>query len=262
MGHDELADLPLKSLELPSKTVAKLKPLGIKTVRDLYTHGAAELAAVGLTARELAELEEAAPTFGVAWKAGLAPTPAPPPATRKLARPRQETTAKRLAMPDDLVEAFAADAAAPLRLTADELTFFDGYVDPTGRHFKTPPPSSRFLRLVRRLAVLRAGSIGGDKRTYVVGLIDISQLPAANETSLMHVANLLADVLKRIGAKPRAQGLVGCAVNLTIVEKDAPKARALAAAHAHWIADGPLFLAPVPPALKGWAEAALASLAG
>jgi len=30
----DLADLPLESLELPTKTVAKLKPLGIKTVRD------------------------------------------------------------------------------------------------------------------------------------------------------------------------------------------------------------------------------------
>lgn len=32
---DALAQLPLKSLELPTKTVAKLKPLGLKTVADL-----------------------------------------------------------------------------------------------------------------------------------------------------------------------------------------------------------------------------------
>jgi len=35
MADDELLSLPLKSLELPSKTVAKLKPLGVRVVGDV-----------------------------------------------------------------------------------------------------------------------------------------------------------------------------------------------------------------------------------
>ena len=261
---DDLADLPLKSLELPTKTVAKLKPLAIKTVRDLYARTAAQLAEAGLGERELAEIAEAASTFGITWSAGPAPVAAaaqaaPAPAPRP-PKPRVERTAKALALPADVVEAFSRPASRPLGLGEADLAVLDPYVDASGRGFRTPPPSPALLRLVRRIAVVRGATIGGPERNFVVALIDVSQLPGASETRLMHLSNLFADVLVRIGVKPRAQSLVGCAAQLTITEKDAPKARALAAEHARWIGDGPPFLAPVPPALAAWAEAGLAVL--
>jgi hypothetical protein len=262
VSDPELLALPLKSLELPSKTVAKLKPLGIETVGDLYKRTAADLAAAGLVAGELAEIEEAAGSFGVAWSAGASALAAKPaaakPAAPKPAKP--PTTAKRLALPADVTEALASDAAARLDLKPGELAALDAYVDGTKRHFKTPPPSPRLLRLVRGIYVLQDRSIGGSQRTYVVALIDVSQLPGVDETLLVHLGNLFSDVLVRIGVKPRSQSFAGCAVQLAIIEKDAPKARALAAEHARWLGAMPPFLAPIPPALDAWAKAGLAAL--
>lgn len=50
---EDLATLPLKSMELPTKTTAKLKPLGLTSVADLYAVPLAKLVEVGLVHREL-----------------------------------------------------------------------------------------------------------------------------------------------------------------------------------------------------------------
>jgi len=57
MADDELLSLPLKSLELPSKTVAKLKPLGVRVVGDVYALRPAALVGAGLVKAGAAALE-------------------------------------------------------------------------------------------------------------------------------------------------------------------------------------------------------------
>ena len=255
---EDLTALPLKSLELPSKTVAKLKPLGIRTVGDLYARTPRELAAAGLLRRELDEIAEAAGTFGVTWgaraeldAAAAAPAAPAPPAKPKAA---PDTRTAKLELPPDVVTAFSVTAATPVALNARDLAFFDQHVDASKRNFKTPPPSPKHLRLVRRIALVRGATIGGREANFVVALIDVSQIAATDvETFVVHVGNLIADVLARIGVKQLSQSFAGCAVQLTIAAKDVPKARALVAAHARWIGDGPAFLATVPPALAALA---------
>jgi len=267
----DLADLPLKSLELPSKTVAKLKPLKIATVADLYKHSAAALAAAGLVLRELEEIAEAASEFGVTWSSkaevraalGAPATAAPAKKPAALKSPAAPVKAARITLPADVLEAFSTPPAHASLSDAD-LDCFAPYVDASRRNFRTPPVSPRHLRLVRRLALVSDASIGGSASRYLVGVIDLSGFPVAraNElpTFLMHVANLLDDVLKRIGVTRTAQSQVGSAVQLGIAAKDAGKVLALVEAHQRWIGDAPPFGAPVPPALRPIADAGLGAL--
>lgn len=264
---DDLADLPIKSLELPSKTASKLKPLGARTVRELFLHTPDELVALGLGAPELQELAEAARDFGVEWVVPerlhaavvAAPKPPAPKAPKRASTPRPAA-----ALPADLLEAFSGPCA-PLVLDAGDLAFFDGCVDATGRHFQTPPPSARHLRLVRRLGLLRDLTIGGQERVFLVGLIDLSGYPLSRldglQVFLGHMGNLVADALLRSGIKARAQSLSGCAVQLTLVAKDLPRARKLVEAHARWIGSEPPF-GDVPAPLRAIADAGLAAFAG
>lgn len=255
---NDLADLPLKSLELPSKTVSKLKPLGPKTVRDLYALSLDRMMEAGLSVKELEEIAEAARDVGLAWASvedvrarfASAPAAAPPPRTSKT--PKSSTQA----LPEDVVTAFAGTATEPGKRDDVEV-HFTGCVDASKRHFQTPPPSARHLRLFRALGLVRDGQVGGATGTFLVGVVDLSQVPesADVETFLLHMGNLLGDVLVRMGVKPRSQSQVGSAVSLGLTSKDVPRVQSLIRAHAAWIADGPVHLLEVPPIFSALAQA-------
>lgn len=266
---DDLLALPLKSLQLSTKTVAKLKPLSLVTVGDLYKVEPQKLAALGLVLRELEEIAEAAADFGTTWAkkedlpalCGEAPKMKADPVSRVL----KPTASKRSwSPPADLVEAFTVPQGRPLELSAADFDFFAPYVDATGRHFKTPPVSPRHLRLVRRMKLVAADSIGAGQKWYLVAVVDVSQVPVGRAAQLstfgQHMGNLVADLVERSGAKPRAQSSVGSAVQLAIAAKDAPSARALVEAHARWVGDGALYLGPIPAAYEAVAALGVAAL--
>lgn len=258
---EELARLPLKSLELPTKTVAKLKPLGLKTVGDLYATPLERLVELGLVLREVLEIAEAAPDFGVTWRskaevtAAFAGAPAPaasPSPPKKGAKPK--AAAKAPSDIDDLVE--AARDAGPIALTASDIDALDSYVDPTGTHFRSPPRSPRLLRLYRWMNVDKAASIGGAERWYLTAIADVSQIPSERVAKaplfLGHLANLLADALERASiAKPGHQRN-GAAAIFTF---DA-KSRAAAERIATMFRRTPIFVAPLGP-LTAYGVAAL-----
>lgn len=268
---DDLLALPLKSLQLPTKTVAKLKPLSLVTVGDLYEVEPQKLVALGLVLRELEEIAEAAADFGTTWAkkedlpalCGEAPKLKADPVPRVL---KPAASKRNWSPPADLVEAFKVPQGQPLGLTAADFDFFVPYVDATGRGFKTPPVSPRHLRLVRRMKLVADESIGAGQKWYLVAVFDVSQVPIGRAAELstfgVHMGNLVADLVERSGAKPRAQMSVGSAVQLTIAAKDAPSARALVEAHARWVGDGPVYLGPVPVAYEAAAAAGLAAIAG
>jgi hypothetical protein len=277
MAGEDLEDLPLKALELAARTVSKLKPLKIRSVAELYGHQPNELAAAGLSLVELEDLAERAAMHGAAWPSkdeiramfDDAPTPRPRdvarPQTPSRARPRETSRLAPIVLPPDMVEAFSVPATAPVTLGDDDVACFDPYVDESNRNFRTPPPSAKHLRLLRRLMVLRSKSMSGAEREYVIGLVDISALPAAHGrdvgTFVIHIGHLLADVLDRMGIERHALSYAGCAVQIAIAVKHAPKARALAIEHAKWIGNGPPFLARMTPNLQAVANAGLMALA-
>lgn len=257
---EDLSKLPLKSLELPTKTVGKLKPLALKTVADLYATPLERLVELGLLQRELEEIAEAAPDFGVTWrsKADVAKAfgPASPaPAKKKAAAGAKPSAAAKPSatkpLPEDL-KAALADASAAL-LTAADIDALAPHVDETGRNFQTPPPSARLLRLVRRMRMFRDRSIGGAERWYLAAVVDVSQIPPERideaPTFLHHVANLVSDALKRAGVDQMAQQLQGSAGIFALSARTQPiAARIVEMHHARFDAE-PIHLGPLGPLL-------------
>jgi hypothetical protein len=136
----DLSSLPIKSLQLATKTVAKLEPLAVKTIAELYSAPLARLIEAGLSLAELEELVEAAPNFGVSWQtkeqaqaalssaktAAPEPKSAPAPKTAKPKATEKEPSksprgrgAKPL--PADVGEAFSTPASEPLGLSSADL---------------------------------------------------------------------------------------------------------------------------------------------
>jgi hypothetical protein len=139
-----------------------------------------------------------------------------------------------------------------------DVEHFTPYGDLT-RGFQTPPPSARYLRLVRRMAIVRDRSIGGAEHHYLVAVIDISQFPpTADATTLaLHIANLVADVLRRMGIKRMSQNQVGSAAVLAVAAKDIARVTAWATAHAEWCGVSPVYLGPIAPRLAEMANIGL-----
>lgn len=217
---DDLSDLPIKSLELPSKTVAKLKPLAVKTIAQLYAVPLPRLVALGLTPKELATLAEAAPDFGVRWHSvaevsAAVPGAAAPEAPAKdasRAKPAPTKTGTRAA-----VTLSAADAEA--------------------------------LALVSRFVTHRDTSIGGPERWYATALVDVSRLPAedALEPRLLALGARVAALLEAHGRKPgHGSRTIGAALSFPLTAKEQPKIARLAAAHAEALGAAPPFARPVP----------------
>lgn len=200
--------------------------------------------------------EEVRRVVGAA-QAAAKPAPTKPARTKK---PSAHERIARVALPADAAEAFASDPGERLDLGAKDLAWFAEYVDATGRNFRTPPPSARYLPLVRRMAVVRDPSIGGKEHWYLVALIDVSQFPEACDapTLIVHVANLVSDLLARMRVKTMAQSVRGSAAELAIAAKDLARARALVAAHAGWVGSAPAFLAGTAGRFAALARAGLA----
>lgn len=231
---DELAQLPIKSLELPTKTVAKLKPLAVRTIAELYAVPLPRLFELGLTSKELTTLAEAAPDFGVRWHSvdevsAATSSPAEPKAPAKEA-PRAKPAAAKP----------ARKAAAPLSAADAEA-----------------------LALVSRLVTQRDTSIGGPERWYAIALVDVSRLPDAGESE-----SQLREWSARVGALLAAHGRqpehgsqrIGAALVFPLTAKEEPKIARLAAAHAQAIGGAPPFARPVPGHLLLVAAAGLLAI--
>lgn len=227
---DDLSALPIASLQLPSKTVSKLKPLGVRTIRELYALPLERLIDAGLVLRELEELAEAAPDFGVSWHGKEAVRsavgPSAPAEPKRAAAKATSTRRKAGALPPDIAELYGAPP-------------------------NEPPSADAPLRWYRRIRVLRATSIGGPERWYVVGVADVSRVPVERASELgailLQLAHRLEDVLRRLGRSgTHALQLSGAAAVLPILAKDRPKAEALAEANAQWIGEAPTFAGEVP----------------
>ncbi|MFZ4736681.1 MAG: hypothetical protein ACOYM9_12085 [Bradymonadia bacterium] len=273
MADDELLSLPLKSLELPSKTVAKLKPLGVRVVGDVYALRPAVLVGAGLVRKELEELAEAAESFGVKWaspdelaaalNAGADGQAGERPAKARKT-PEVPKPLKSLALPADFVEAYAEDAPRAVDLVSADIDHFAPYVDDTGRNFQTPPPSPRHLRLIRRMRLVRSASIGGPEHGYLVALMDVSPFPtdraAELNTFLSHVGNLVGDVVRRTGAQVLAHGYTGCSAVLGIAAKDTGRVARLVEEHGRWMGSAPMFSRRVPPMFEALAQLGVGAL--
>lgn len=264
---DDLSRLPLKSMELPTKTVAKLKPLAVTTIGELYAVPVARFVELGLTLRELEEIAEAAPDFGCTWsskaevKAAFAASPAAaaaapaegkakPAKTAKApaadTKKKPAATAARGSLPADFEEALAAGPEA-VGLTVADVDALEAYGS-LADGFQTPAPSAKHLRVFRRLRLVRAPSIGGAERWYVVAVVDVTQIPrerrARLETILVHLGNLVVDVFQRAGAPSMSQASGG-ATTFAINAKTRAKAEKLIAAHRARFDAAPAFALPI-----------------
>lgn len=156
------------------------------------------------------------------------------------------------ALPTDVLEAFASDSAEPLRLTDKDLRHFKGCVDRKGENWQTPPPSPRFLQLVRRMKLTKRKWANGKRVDELVVLLDVSQLPAAwfkplDEHGIMipilvHTKDLMEDVLTRMKVKRLTTSMTGACVAYSIHPTSVAKVMRLVDAHAAFIGDRPAFL--------------------
>lgn len=219
---DALSELPIKSLELPTKTVSKLKPLGVRTIAQLYAVPLAQLVALGLTPKELDELADAAPDFGVAW---------------------HEKTV--------LAEAVKATASAPPLKpghAASKASPAAGKV----KGQKLSAEEQAALAPFSRVRTVRAASIGGPERWYAVALVDVSRLPEGQgpelEKHLLVLADRFGALLEALGRK-RGHGhqVIGAALVFPLLAWELPRLQRLAEAHAQATDDAPVFAGRVPP---------------
>lgn len=246
---DDLADLPLKSLELPSKTVAKLKPLALETVAELYAVPLTRLVEMGLADRELAELAEAAPDFGVTWHSK----------EEVLAAAARASSATP-----------SADASAPKKAQRKSKPARPGEKPTSRRRGSRAPlaPSPELVEALRpfcRILTLRAESIDGKERWYAVALVDLSRFPAARaaelEAHLLGLARRFADALESAGrASGKGHQVVGAAIVCPLLAKERGPVERLAQAHAKTIEATPIFAGPMPrPYLQAAASGLLAA---
>lgn len=159
-----------------------------------------------------------------------------------------KTTAKakasKRAVTDDEL---AGPVEAPVGLSETEVDAFAPFVDASGTHFQSPPPSPRHLGLFRHLSVIRDHSIGGSERWYLIAVADVSQLPASRyagtNTFLAHLANLLSDALQRADVIKPGHSRYGCAAIYTLTAKTRARAERIAAAFSR----RPIFARPLGP---------------
>lgn len=233
---DELSELPIKSLELPTKTVAKLKPLAVKTIAELYAVPLPRLVELGLTAKELATLAEAAPDFGVRWHSA-----------EEVAAASAQAGAEA---PKEKVKPVPKAKPAP-RATAGKKVAALSAADAEG------------LALVSRLVTARHESIGGPERWYAIALVDVSRLPEAEplEPRLLELSARVGALLEAHGRKPgHGSQVTGAALVFPLTAKERPKIDQLASAHAAAIDSAPAFARPIPRVFLPSAAAGLLSL--
>jgi hypothetical protein len=169
-----------------------------------------------------------------------------------------------MGLPDVVREAFSADAAEPLKLGDADLKFFKANASK-----RTPPPVARYLRLLRRLRVLKApyGSGVGD---LLVATVDLSQLPAkweavkdaATQGPLVPLLmmDMVDELLKSMAIRNRSYFLSSGFMSFSVRASDAKKLAAVEAQHQAFIGDGPLFLGEVSGAWSIWAPSMVENL--
>lgn len=154
------------------------------------------------------------------------------------------------ALPADVEAAFASDPDAPL---APDVRDLDDFA-------RCGP---RYLRLVRRLALCQRRWKTGELVDTLAVVFDVSQLPpawaAVDEHRaivpiLMHLLDLVHDLLVRMGVGIKTYLARGAYLELCIARASAPRVKRLVARHAEFIGARPAFLRDIDPAWQPYAD--------
>lgn len=175
--------------------------------------------------------------------------------TKSAAPAKAKSAAPATSLPAAAIEAFSGDATEALHLNKDDLRFFKGCVK-KGQP-SAPHPVARYLKLIRRLLVLK----GPAASSKVVATVDLSQLPEEwaswkepGQYGQTYVLRLMFDMveqlLKSLGVKKESFFIGSGFVSFSIKTAQAARVLELVKLHETFIADGPLFLTKVP---KAWA---------
>jgi len=173
---------------------------------------------------------------------------------------------RKASLPADVVEAYVANSAEPLDLSENELDHFKGCVDRSGTTWKVPKPSPRFLRVIRRMVLVK-----GTTGPRICALVDVSQLPAAWAKPigklrnvipiLVHLRFLLQDALVRSGVKVASFRTTWSYFEFVIDSASAARAGDLVAAHAAFVGTTPAYSSKVSAKWKVYADTGMRTFA-